>query len=173
MDVVKSWSVENLYNTHQRMFGPAKKEIVFNNTRKSLFQQKWICKKFAKGYHADWIRNKIFQTWYLPQALPVYVPSHNKSFSPMDTEKIQRARKSQNQSSFMNEDERAVQTEHNQAPSNIPTGTMMFAEVERRLDCLLFRSLYADSIYAARHAIISGNVYLNGQKVRQSFITRL
>jgi len=46
-----------------------------------------------------------------------------------------------------------------------PVGSLMFSEVERRLDVFLFRCCFAHSVYEARRLIIHGCVTLNGQKV--------
>ena len=46
-----------------------------------------------------------------------------------------------------------------------PVGSLMFSEVERRIDTIVFRSCFAHSIYEARRLIIHGDVKLNGKKV--------
>ena len=50
-----------------------------------------------------------------------------------------------------------------------PVGSLMFAEVERRIDVVIFRSCLAHSVYEARRMVVHGNVLLNGQKVSRSF----
>lgn len=42
---------------------------------------------------------------------------------------------------------------------------LMYAELERRLDILLFRCLFAPSVYAARQIVSHGKVTVNGKKV--------
>jgi ribosomal protein S4 len=49
-----------------------------------------------------------------------------------------------------------------------PVGSLMFSEVERRIDVVIFRSCFAHSVYEARRMVVHGNVLLNGQKVSQS-----
>ena len=46
-----------------------------------------------------------------------------------------------------------------------PVGSLMFVEVERRLDVFLFRCCFVHSVYEARRLIIHGYVKLNGVKV--------
>lgn len=49
--------------------------------------------------------------------------------------------------------------------SKVPLASMMFAEVEKRLDTVVFRCCFADSIYRARMMVVHGKVKLNGRKV--------
>lgn len=46
-----------------------------------------------------------------------------------------------------------------------PVGSLMFSEVERRIDTVVFRACFAESIYEARRLVIHGDVLLNGKKV--------
>lgn len=48
-----------------------------------------------------------------------------------------------------------------------PVGSLMFSEVERRIDVVIFRSCLAHSVYEARRMVVHGNVLLNGRKVSQ------
>ena len=48
----------------------------------------------------------------------------------------------------------------------IPLASMMFAEVEKRIDTVVFRCCFADSVYRARQMVVHGKVRLNGKKVR-------
>lgn len=43
-----------------------------------------------------------------------------------------------------------------------PISSLMFAELERRIDVVVFRSCFAHSIHAARQLVIHGKVTLNG-----------
>jgi ribosomal protein S4 len=54
-----------------------------------------------------------------------------------------------------------------------PVASLMFTDVERRVDVLVFRACFAHSVYEARRMIIHGDVKLNGKKVRitQSLIS--
>ena len=46
-----------------------------------------------------------------------------------------------------------------------PVGSLMFAEVERRIDVVIFRACFSHSVYDARRMVVHGNVLLNGKKV--------
>lgn len=46
-----------------------------------------------------------------------------------------------------------------------PVGSLMFSEVERRIDTFLFRCCFAHSVYEARRLVVHGYVMLNGKKV--------
>lgn len=46
-----------------------------------------------------------------------------------------------------------------------PVGSLMFGEIERRIDTVIFRACFAESIYEARRLVIHGDVMLNGKKV--------
>lgn len=48
-----------------------------------------------------------------------------------------------------------------------PVGSLMFSEVERRIDVVIFRACLAHSVYDARRMVIHGHVLLNGKKVRR------
>ncbi|TNY24689.1 hypothetical protein DMC30DRAFT_386052 [Rhodotorula diobovata] len=48
----------------------------------------------------------------------------------------------------------------------VPLASLMFAEVEKRLDTVVFRCCFADSVYKARAMVIHGKVTLNGQVTR-------
>ncbi|GAA5975413.1 hypothetical protein JCM11641_004256 [Rhodosporidiobolus odoratus] len=49
--------------------------------------------------------------------------------------------------------------------AKVPLASLMFAEVEKRLDTIVFRCCFADSVYRARAMVIHGKVKLNGRKV--------
>lgn len=48
----------------------------------------------------------------------------------------------------------------------VPLASLMFVEIEKRIDTVIFRCCFADSAYKARQMIIHGKVLLNGKKVR-------
>jgi ribosomal protein S4 len=54
-----------------------------------------------------------------------------------------------------------------------PVGSLMFSEVERRIDVIIFRACLAHSVYDARRMVIHGQVLLNGKKVRRQRPLRL
>jgi ribosomal protein S4 len=47
-----------------------------------------------------------------------------------------------------------------------PVGSLMFSEVERRIDVVIFRACLAHSVYDARRMVVHGQVLLNGKKAR-------
>lgn len=53
-----------------------------------------------------------------------------------------------------------------------PVTSMMWVELERRLDVAVFRACFADSIYEARRMVIHGAVRLNGAKVSFEYSCR-
>lgn len=50
---------------------------------------------------------------------------------------------------------------------------LSFAELERRLDFVVFRSNFCPSIYAARQLCVHGKVLVNGKKVKSFFLKKL
>jgi len=50
-----------------------------------------------------------------------------------------------------------------------PVGSLMFSEVERRIDVFIFRCCFAQSVYEARRLVIHGRVLLNGELVSPNF----
>lgn len=51
------------------------------------------------------------------------------------------------------------------ANTRVPLGSLMFAEVERRLDVLVFRACFATSVWQAKSMVVHGKVKLNGEVV--------
>ena len=47
----------------------------------------------------------------------------------------------------------------------VPVQALAFADLERRLDVLLFRSHFTSSTRQARHMITTGKVFVNGERV--------
>ncbi|KAI8810198.1 hypothetical protein BJ742DRAFT_802479 [Cladochytrium replicatum] len=50
-----------------------------------------------------------------------------------------------------------------------PIQALMFAELERRVDTVIFRAHLASSIFSARAAVAQGHVLVNGQKCKEPF----
>ena len=46
-----------------------------------------------------------------------------------------------------------------------PVQSLGFAELERRVDVVVFRSHFASSIWQARRLVVDGHVKVNGEKV--------
>ncbi|KZT06646.1 alpha-L RNA-binding motif-containing protein [Laetiporus sulphureus 93-53] len=151
-----SWGVRNLYNLWQRSFGGKTREIDFSNTHKSLFQQRWIAKALLRAYHGDYIPEKVFKRWYLPEMLPDVRSHVAKSANLAALNKWAHR--------DMAAEKEVKRIELEQAKGLAPVGSLMFREVERRIDVLVFRCCFAHSVYEARRLIIHGEVMLNGQK---------
>lgn len=52
-----------------------------------------------------------------------------------------------------------------QSTSKVPLTSMMLVELEKRIDTVIFRSCFAQSVYKARQMVLHGRVKLNGIKV--------
>lgn len=110
-----------------------------------------------RAYHGDLINEKIFKKWYLPDYLPDVRP-RRKVFGD-DKDLLQEFAKRK-------EKEKEKEAEEEEESKGLaPIGSLMFAEVERRLDVLVFRACFAHSIYEARRIVVHGNVLLNGKRV--------
>ncbi|KAI9438512.1 hypothetical protein H4582DRAFT_2119830 [Lactarius indigo] len=164
-----SWTGENLYNLWRRSLGEPAKEIDFTRTQKTLFQQRWIAKRLIRAYHGDFINEKTFKRWYMPTTLPdvrprrgqteVHTTQLNKwAKLPKAVDKDAKSRRRE----IDGEDQEELP----------PVGSLMFSEVERRIDVVIFRACLAHSVYDARRMVIHGQVLLNGKK-HQDANTRL
>ncbi|KAF8880559.1 hypothetical protein BD779DRAFT_1627589 [Infundibulicybe gibba] len=157
-----SWSPKNLYNLWARTAGHKSEEIRFTRTSSSLFQQRWKSKAMVRAYHGDYINEKIFKRWYLPETLPDVRP--RRKILGDDTTALQEfAKRKQKEKDLEIEEEQKGMA---------PVGSLMFAEVERRIDVFIFRCCFAHSVYEARRLVIHGDVMLNGKK-HQNANTRL
>ncbi|EOQ99692.1 hypothetical protein E3P92_01335 [Wallemia ichthyophaga] len=136
-----SWRDSNLYNLFNLSYGFKQLDTKFNKTSATLFQQRFKAKKLVRSYHGDYLQENIFRKWFLPQQLPIITNSKSNRQGLAKWNK-------------------QPQT---QSPST-PVTSLMFVELERRLDHLLFRSCMASSIYQARSIITQGHVTLNGYK---------
>jgi len=164
-----SWTRENLYNLWRRSLGELAKETDFTRTQKTLFQQRWIAKRLIRAYHGDFINEKSFKRWYLPSTLPDVRPRRTQAEDyatqlnkwaklPNAVEKDAKARRQE----IDGEEEEELP----------PVGSLMFSEVERRIDVVIFRACLAHSVYEARRLVVHGQVLLNGKK-HQNANTRL
>ncbi|EGF99460.1 uncharacterized protein MELLADRAFT_40240 [Melampsora larici-populina 98AG31] len=128
-----SWHPQNLFNLFQRTYGPESKETNFTRTSKTVYWQRCKSRAVTRAYHGDWIQEKKFKRHYLPASLP-----------KLSIQPYQKINKS------------------NPQESKVPLAAMMYTEVERRLDVVLFRSCFADSVYEARRMVLHNAVKLNG-----------
>lgn len=149
-----SWSPKNLYNLWQRSQGPKKHELVFKETQQTLFQQRWKSKAAIRAYHGDFIPEKLFKRWYLPDNIPDVRP--RKVIMGDDKTMLEEYAGRKQREKDYEEDE----TRRGMAP----VGSLVLAEVERRIDVVVFRSCFAHSVYEARRLVVHGNVTLNGKK---------
>ncbi|KAF5354131.1 hypothetical protein D9756_007107 [Leucocoprinus leucothites] len=160
-----SWSPQNLYNLWHRTVGPKSRGLDFRYSpaKETLFQQRWLSKKLVRAYHGDYIGEKLFTRWYLPETIPDVRPRRAVKTGDDEASLAEYARRK----SRSEESEQAI--EQKGMP---PVGSLMFSEVERRIDTVVFRCCFAESVYEARRLVIHGNVFLNGKK-HQNPNTRL
>ncbi|KAL4063464.1 hypothetical protein V8B97DRAFT_1863940 [Scleroderma yunnanense] len=150
-----SWSVRNLFNLWQRSVGG--QVVTFNSTNKTLFQQRWKAKALMRAYHGDFINEKIFKRWYLPATLPDVRPRNR---TPLDDTLAL-----DDYAGRSEQLERAIRRKEEEDRKGLaPVGSLMMAEVERRIDVFVFRCCFAHSVYEARRLVIHGHVLLNGRK---------
>lgn len=159
---MQSWDTRNLYNLYQRTFPstPKRAAITFQTSTETLFKQRWVSKAACRAYHGDIIPEKIFKRWYLPATLPDVRPkrvSANTSAAKAELEAY--AKRKVKEKDY----QQAEQTK-----GLAPVLSLMFGEVERRVDTIIFRSCFAGSVYEARRMVVHGYVKLNGQKVSMS-----
>lgn len=121
-----------------------------------MFQQRWRAKAVVRAYHGDFINEKTFKRWYLPSTLPDVRPRRQVLSASADLAFAQRGER-------IAREERRKEEEEQKGLA--PVGSLMFAEVERRIDVFIFRACFAHSVYEARRLVIHGDVLLNGKKV--------
>ncbi len=159
---IQSWHPENLYNLWQRSDGPLKNETDFSRSSMTVFQQRWRSKRLSRGYHGDHIGTKKFERWYLPESLSsIHDPSASTSAS--STRDLASWVAGRVKQGGRKEDER-LRT-RKERDSRAPVGTLLFGEVERRLDVLIFRACFAPSVWQARQMVVHRKVKVNGQVV--------
>ncbi|KAG8854708.1 mitochondrial 37S ribosomal protein nam9 [Tulasnella sp. 330] len=172
-----SWNVRNLYNLWSRSMGRhADNALPSNITRfqassHPLFKQRWQSKKLLRAYHCDYLPEKKFVRWWLPERLPD--PMARKARGSKEAVEEGKVTPNAKKSS-------AAQWARNGTTSNATRGkegsptegkahlapitSLMFAELERRIDVVVFRCCFAHSIHAARQLVVHGKVKLNGLK---------
>lgn len=158
-----SWNPKNLYNLWRRSLGAKVSATDYTRTTKTLFQQRWAAKQLVRAYHGDYINEKTFKRWYLPANLPDVRSTSGKDDLLSLTKWANRTYSV----------EREIKRREEEASKGLaPVGSLMFSEVERRIDVVIFRSCLAHSVYEARRMVVHGNVLLNGRK-HQDANTRL
>lgn len=145
----------------QRIVGPLKNETNYSKTTMTIFQQRWRAKRLSRGYHGDQILEQKFERWFMPNSLPVI-----QNRTPPSSLLVGRA-----VAGRAKEGGRAElhwQRRQREKLSRTPIGTLLYREVERRLDTLVFRACFATSIYQARTLVIGGKVKVNGLVVNNA-----
>ncbi|WVR05431.1 hypothetical protein IAU60_002446 [Kwoniella sp. DSM 27419] len=157
-----SWAPENLFNLWQRTApeSPIKRTHDFTRTNSTPYQLRFTAKRLIRGYHGDHIGYTKFSRWYMPEKLPA-IHESNSGSSGAEMNKWVEGR--ERAGGRTGEERRAKKKEKD---SKAPIGTMLFADVERRLDVLIFRACFAQSVWEARRYVVQGHVKLNGQVVR-------
>ena len=108
-----------------------------------------------RGYHGDWIQEGKFRKQFLPASIPPIIGSTSGSSALAKG-------KGPAQPSTTDPDRAKARG------GKIPLGSLMFSELERRLDVLIFRACFAPSVYTAKMLVVTGQVSLNGIKVNCS-----
>ncbi len=116
-----------------------------------------------RAYHGDYINEKIFKRWYLPETLPDVRPRRKVLGDDSTDLEAFALRKNK---------EKALEEEV-EKKGMAPVGSLMFSEVERRIDVFIFRCCFVHSVYEARRLVIHGDVMLNGKKVRHTAISEV
>ncbi|OAA64232.1 30S ribosomal subunit [Niveomyces insectorum RCEF 264] len=131
---------------------------------KTFFQQKWIAKALARGYHGEHIKERQWERMFsrrlasVVNMQPQYMAQHDgaeqaagrgRGINPGPGQRVpsQEAK---------NELGRRLTT---------PYMHMTFAPMERRLDIAVFRALFASSARQARQFVVHGAVTVNGKKM--------
>uniref|UniRef100_A0A8H8CI16 RNA-binding S4 domain-containing protein n=1 Tax=Psilocybe cubensis TaxID=181762 RepID=A0A8H8CI16_PSICU len=154
-----SWSPKNLYNVWRRTVGPESEDLTFKaTTEQTLFQQRWRSKAAVRAYHGEYIPEKVFKRWYLPDTIPDVRPRRQVIGDDKTDLEHYAKRKTR-----VKEQEKKLEEEI-EKKGLAPVGSLMFREVERRMDVFLFRCCFVHSVYEARRLIIHGYVKLNGKK---------
>lgn len=172
-DFIQSWSPENLYNIWQRTSpeGSLQRETDFTRTSLTLYQQRWKAKRLIRGYHGDHIGTTAFERWYLPSSLPSIHSSSSSSTNKNNTSSLAKWVEGRERAGGRTKDDKLAQKKEEEGSA--PVGTMMFSEVERRLDVLVFRSCFASSVWQAKAFVVGGKVKLNGVVVSLPLSTPL
>jgi len=151
-----SWSPKNLYNLWLRTMGPKAKDIEFKESMsQTLFQQRWRSKAAVRAYHGDFIPEKVFKRWFLPENIPDVRPRRTVLHGD-DKASLEEFAMRKNKAKELDEEL--------EQKGLAPVGSLMFSEVERRLDVFIFRCCFVHSVYEARRLVIHGDVMLNGKK---------
>ncbi|KAK9896352.1 alpha-L RNA-binding motif-containing protein [Cystobasidium minutum MCA 4210] len=153
-----SWGARNLYSLWRLTYDPPSHlngKLSFKRTSLTLFQQKWSSKRMLRAYHGDWIQERRLRRRFMPDSLPPLEASTSASGSGSSSSIGGDAGAS---------DYNSRSRRGSEASNRIPLASLMWREVEARLDVALFRACFVHSAYDARRMITQGHVKLNGKK---------
>lgn len=122
----------------------------FTRTTASMYQQRWRSKRFLRAYHGDWIPERRFKRWFLPEALPALQHRGTAIETGLGSSGA------------------AGPAREASAAERMPVASLFMRDVERRADTVVFRACFARSAYEARGLVVQGHVKLNGVKVSRS-----
>ncbi|RKP06879.1 hypothetical protein THASP1DRAFT_17886 [Thamnocephalis sphaerospora] len=118
------------------LYNLVKRELPQPSARKTLYQQRWEAKRLTRNYHGDRVTERRWQALSITSQLP--------DFANMPPEAKAAAK----------------------ALALRPTiASLTYAALERRLDTVVFRCLFAPSVYAAKQMVRHGKVKVNGRKL--------
>lgn len=152
------WSKWNLYNLSRLSVPPA--------ANKTFFQQKWLAKSLARGYHAPHVREGTW-TRMFDRRLPAVVPMDHQYLAQKDGSEFSAGR-----GSGRDEDPQKARTDRrdgrnvrDDSVAKTPYMHQTFHPLERRLDMAIWRALFASSAKQARQYVVHGFVKVNGKKM--------
>lgn len=128
-----------------------------------MYQQRWRAKRFIRGYHGDWIRERRFKRWYLPISVP-RIDGGNKRASSASNVLLPPSAVASGSGSGSNAVTMAAAAAA-RLDERLPIASLFVRDVERRLDTVVFRACFARSAYEARTLVIHGKVKINGERV--------
>lgn len=140
-------------------------ETQFNTTQKTLFQQRWLAKRLTKGYHGDHIMEKKFKRWFLPESIPTIRHNSGGESAKSVAAKNDMAKWVEGKARAGGRTDAEKKAAALAKDAISPVGTLMYGEVERRIDVVIFRACLAQSVWQARSYITHGHVKLNGKPV--------
>lgn len=122
----------------------------------------------VRAYHGDHIKEKQFKKWYLPALLPDVRTNKDrwpedlgeKGNIDADSEMLERYAGRKRLEKIAELEESVV--EMRGLP---PVDSLMFSEVERRVDVLIFRACFTQNVWEARRLVTHGHVKINGVQV--------
>ncbi|KIY62150.1 alpha-L RNA-binding motif-containing protein [Cylindrobasidium torrendii FP15055 ss-10] len=161
-----TWTAKNLFNLWQRSGGgsPALLRDQFTNNEQTLFKQRWESKTLVRAYHGDYITERSWRRWFMLDTLPNVRPKNAGAMPKGDSSDLEQfAQRRVKEEEYAGEEKKG---------GLAPVGSLMFSELERRIDVFVFRCCFAHSIYEARRLVIHGHVLLNG-KTHSNANTRL